>query len=408
MSEKFNPSMSPEDFISQAQAEKEIQDQKDWYASQFDDAVGQEILDGTADSNVVQDRIESISDYQSHLKSMQEREDSYDPTNANIESGREDYFDRALANNPELRRADMLAQSVAEKRVNGGSEEDIKAIEDKIENILGTYAESEGADPTVIDRIMDATVREVATPEVEKTPKTKQEIIAEAHKNVQAEFEKNSDDKSSDEKTTEGSEESESTPMTPAQVVEKASERASAEQAVADAQPGEQSPEQGAEDNKDSEPSQNEQPNESSEQNRPAEDRTEPRPEVEPAKTVDDRAVDRVASAPVTRPQRQVVTKKGLFGFTRTKKFFGKIRDFFKKGDDQPKQSAKAAPKWAQKMSNAAERYASPGEGNDKGNEVERKSNPTDDMTPEQRKEFKDRLDRIANGELPEDVFNEK
>ena len=139
------------DRISQRKAEEFMDANLEGYDSL--DAEGQEQL------------LNEVDEYTAHMESAGDRsadyyEAVYDGSANEGEYSVDAYYNDIYNSDPNLRRANMLAQSVAEKRANGGSEEDIKAIEDKIEDILNTYAGTEGADPTVIDRIMDATVQE--------------------------------------------------------------------------------------------------------------------------------------------------------------------------------------------------------------------------------------------------------
>lgn len=107
-------------------------------------------------------QLAEVSEYHKHLESLANREAESDEDYYNrlAEEGGEDTFDRALRSDARLRRAEMMAKDIADRRANGGDAEYISDKEAELERLLNEYADSEGADEDIALRIMDMTAGE--------------------------------------------------------------------------------------------------------------------------------------------------------------------------------------------------------------------------------------------------------
>jgi len=96
-----------------------------------------------------------------------------DHHDALIENARIDREEK-LATDPSLRRMASLADQIAELRATASTDERhagrIKDKEDKLNELLIAYSEKDGADPVIIDQIVDRSVRESASAEVSGDP----------------------------------------------------------------------------------------------------------------------------------------------------------------------------------------------------------------------------------------------
>jgi hypothetical protein len=96
-----------------------------------------------------------------------------DEHDARIENARIDREEK-LATDPTLRRMANLADQIAELRATASADERhagrIKDKEDKLNELLIAYSEKDGADPVIIDQIVDRSVREASNPEASGDP----------------------------------------------------------------------------------------------------------------------------------------------------------------------------------------------------------------------------------------------
>lgn len=155
MSEKLQqPSNEAADRLAAFEANQEAHDHASYWDAQLGEA-------GKTDfSDDAKKRLEEVNEYHKHLESLlnREAESDEDYYNRLAEEGSEDTFDRALRSDARLRRAEMMAKDIADRRANGGDAEYISDKEAELERLLNEYADSEGADEDIALRIMDLTV----------------------------------------------------------------------------------------------------------------------------------------------------------------------------------------------------------------------------------------------------------
>lgn len=120
--------------------------------------------------------VQDLEAYDKKLAGMDQQGDTYGTLEDTIDKTdageRLDGIDRLIQSDARLRRMNMMAQDIANLRVGEITPEVQQAIqdkEDKLNELLETYANTDNADETVIDRIIDRTATEAGVNTTEDT-----------------------------------------------------------------------------------------------------------------------------------------------------------------------------------------------------------------------------------------------
>ncbi len=129
--------------------------------AQYEDALYGEA--GVTDfSDEAKKRLHEADAYEQHLESMADRGEDYDAVAANLENGDyKDAIDRQIATDPNLRRMEMLAKSIASANATEVTPENadrlpgvVKDKEDKLQELMIAFNETSELDPADKDEIM--------------------------------------------------------------------------------------------------------------------------------------------------------------------------------------------------------------------------------------------------------------
>lgn len=120
--------------------------------------------EGTTREEAMQQIIADLEAYDAKLGAMHDAEATYgtlDGTLEQADAGEHfDGVDRMIADDARLRRMDMMAKDIAALRSGEATPEALESIqdkEDKLNELLAAYADTDEADTSVIDRIIDRT-----------------------------------------------------------------------------------------------------------------------------------------------------------------------------------------------------------------------------------------------------------
>ena len=134
---------------------------------------------GTTDfSDEARKRVVEASEYDAYMeKFASDDRSSFDRGLDDLED--DSYAQKIIESDPRLRRMVMMANRIAELRNESNSEgvsQSINDKEDKLNELLLNYSETENADSNVIDFIVNSTVKTPESAEPEEDGKTKVEI----------------------------------------------------------------------------------------------------------------------------------------------------------------------------------------------------------------------------------------